>query len=85
MDGRNGEEVVGKRKDVPADKVAALEREVRIWSPGCSINWALWGLVQAEEQICALVTKKEGYVPEFDYLVRAPCIPLYACKMNALC
>ncbi|KIR59275.1 choline kinase [Cryptococcus bacillisporus CA1873] len=71
VDGRNGEEVVGKRKDVPADKVAALEREVRIWSPGCSINWALWGLVQAEEQICALVTKKGGYVPEFDYLAYA--------------
>ncbi|WVQ84560.1 hypothetical protein IAT38_006714 [Cryptococcus sp. DSM 104549] len=68
VDGQNGEEIIGKRSDVNQDKVDALEREVRIWSPGCSVFWSLWGIVQAEEQVDALVNKREGYTPEFDYL-----------------
>ncbi|WWD19774.1 hypothetical protein CI109_104238 [Kwoniella shandongensis] len=63
-----GDEVVGKRKDVQDDKVDILEREVRIWSPACSVFWSLWGIVQAEEQVAALVEGKEGYKPDFDYL-----------------
>jgi choline kinase len=69
MDASNGQEIMGKRADVAADRVAALEREVRIWSPACSVFWALWGIVQAEEQIGALIDEREGYEAEFDYLV----------------
>lgn len=64
---KDGEEVMGKRKDVDAEKVARLEREVRCWSPACSVFWALWGIIQAEEQVANL--DKEC---EFDYLV-CPC------------
>lgn len=69
MDGRNGEEVLKKRQDISQDRVDALEREVRIWSPACSVFWALWGIVQAQEQAEAILGPQEGYVPEFDYLV----------------
>jgi choline kinase len=69
MDARNGQEVMFKRSDIEAHRVEALEREVRIWSPACSVFWALWGIVQAEEQISALLEAKEGYQVEFDYLV----------------
>ncbi|WWC64747.1 uncharacterized protein I303_107358 [Kwoniella dejecticola CBS 10117] len=66
MDGR--EEVVHRRKDVLSEKVNALEREVRIWSPASSALWSLWGIIQAEEQVEAIVSKKEGYVLEYDCL-----------------
>ncbi len=69
MDARNGEEVLNKRKDISQGRVDAMEREVRIWSPACSVFWALWGIVQAQEQTEAIVEGKEGYEPEFDYLV----------------
>ncbi|WVO16715.1 hypothetical protein L204_104396 [Cryptococcus depauperatus] len=68
VDGRNGEEIIGRRKDVSADRIDALEQEVRLWSPGCSVFWALWGIVQAEEQVDAIMAEKEGYIPDFDYL-----------------
>jgi choline kinase len=57
VDARNGEEVMRKRKDVPTDKVDALEREVRVWSPACSVFWALWGIVQGEAQVRGIVEK----------------------------
>ncbi|WVR09570.1 hypothetical protein IAU60_006639 [Kwoniella sp. DSM 27419] len=66
-----GEGIIHKRKDVQAAKVEALEREVRVWSPACSVFWSLWGIVQAEEQVVALMEQREGYVPEFDYLAYA--------------
>jgi choline kinase len=71
VDGRNGEEIMRNRKDIPIEKVEALEREVRIWSPACSVFWSLWGIVQAEEQVAGLMTGKTGTV-EFDYLVSDP-------------
>jgi choline kinase len=47
--------------------VEALEREVRIWSPASSVFWAMWGLVQAEEQVENLI---DGITAtDFDYLV----------------
>jgi hypothetical protein len=68
VDARNGEEVMRKRKDVPTDKVDALEREVRVWSPACSVFWALWGIVQGEAQVRGIV-EKSTEPAEFDYLV----------------
>ena len=47
----------------------ALEREVRLWSPACSVFWSIWGIVQAEEQIAGLVAGTEE--TDFDYLVGA--------------
>ncbi|ORY33388.1 kinase-like domain-containing protein [Naematelia encephala] len=70
MDAKNGQEILGKRKDVRADMVAELEREVRMWSPACSVFWALWGIIQAEEQVTAVVNKT-NLSPEFDYLAYA--------------
>lgn len=68
-DSDSGEEVLGKRSDVSNERVSALGKEVEIWSPTCSIFWALWGIVQAEEQIAAILEGKPDFVPEFDYLV----------------
>ncbi|KAL7419477.1 hypothetical protein Q5752_006315 [Cryptotrichosporon argae] len=68
MDARNGEELVGRRRDVAQARVDALEAEVRMWSPASSLCWALWGIVQAQEQIDGLVDPKPGYEPDFDYL-----------------
>ena len=62
-------ETVGASKDVPQDRVDALEREVRLWSPACSVFWSIWGIVQAEEQIAGLVAGNEE--TDFDYLVGA--------------
>lgn len=68
MDATNGEEVVNKRKDIAQERVDKLEREVRMWSPASSVFWALWGIVQAEEQVAALLRGETE--AEFDYLVR---------------
>ncbi|WWC91859.1 uncharacterized protein L201_006806 [Kwoniella dendrophila CBS 6074] len=65
------EEIVHSRKDVLREKVEALEREVRIWSPACSLLWSLWGIISAQEQVEAIAENKEGYVPEFDSLAYA--------------
>ena len=62
-------ETVGHGKDVSQDLVNALEREVRLWSPACSIFWSLWGVIQAEEQVAALA--KDNGAVDFDYLVRS--------------
>lgn len=62
------EEILRKRKDVEQDLVDALEREVRIWSPACSVFWALWGIIQAEEHVGKMVEEKD-WKPDFDYLV----------------
>lgn len=71
-----GEEIVGKRADVAQDRVDALEREVRLWSPACSAMWSLWGVISAEEQV-RLLTEKPDEAPEFDYLAYA----LERCEM----
>lgn len=63
-----GEEKVGHRSQVSQERVDALEVETRIWSPACSIFWALWGITMAEEQVQGMVQSKD-FVPEFDYLV----------------
>jgi choline kinase len=71
MDSTNGEEVLNKRKDVAQERIDSLEKEVRTWSPGSSVFWALWGIVQAEEQIEGLASG--GGPVDFDYLVSDQC------------
>ncbi|KAJ7293232.1 choline kinase, cytoplasm [Mycena rebaudengoi] len=48
--------------------VPGLDKQVRAWSPASHAMWAIWGLVQAREDI-------EGEVefPEFDYVGYAQC------------
>lgn len=65
-------EVIGSREDVSQERVDRLEREVRLWSPASSVFWAMWGIIQAEEQIENLVD--DILENDFDYLVcRIPC------------
>jgi len=45
-----------------------LDKQVRIWSPASHALWAIWGLVQAREDVVAEVTE-----PEFDYVGYANC------------
>lgn len=63
-----GEEFV--RREVDEGKVKQLEIEVMRWKPAASAFWALWGLIQAEEQvkILGLEGTGEGEEVEFDYL-----------------
>jgi len=50
------------------DQLAKLDKQVRYWSPASHAMWAIWGLVQAREDI-------EGHVeePEFDYISYSIC------------
>jgi len=68
MDSRNGDESIGDMSKVERARIDALEHEVRLWSPASSAFWALWGIVQGEEQIEALSSGKEAQL-DFDYLV----------------
>ncbi|KAI0067752.1 kinase-like protein [Artomyces pyxidatus] len=43
-----------------------LEEQVRAWSPASHAMWAVWGIVQAREDVEANVTQ-----PEFDYIAYA--------------
>ena len=64
----SGAEVIKSRKDVGQDIVEKLDYEVRCWSPACSVFWALWGIIQAGEQVGNILTG-DGAGVEFDYLV----------------
>jgi choline kinase len=44
-------------------QLVALENAVCAWAPASHAMWALWGLVQAREDVLADVTQ-----PEFDYV-----------------
>jgi len=48
---------------ISESKLQQLDRQVRIWGPASHAMWAVWGIVQAREDI-------EGGVvePEFDYM-----------------
>lgn len=48
--------------------LATLEEQVRAWSPASHAMWAIWGLVQAREDIESAVEE-----PEFDYINYARC------------
>ena len=43
--------------------LAELEKTVRAWSPSSHAMWAVWGLVQAREDVQARIAQ-----PEFDYV-----------------
>lgn len=45
-----------------------LEEQVRIWSPSSHGMWAIWGIVQAREDVEANTAE-----PEFDYISYARC------------
>ncbi|KAJ9094912.1 hypothetical protein QFC19_007768 [Naganishia cerealis] len=51
MSARDGKEKITPEEKVEQKRVDALEKEVRLWSPASSVFWALWGVIQAEEQI----------------------------------
>lgn len=76
MNPLNGQEELRESEDVSKEKVQALEGEVRTWSPASSVFWALWGIVQAEEQVLAVVEGNDAYEAEFDYLVSSALAPI---------
>lgn len=45
-----------------------LDDQVRFWSPASHAMWAIWGIVQAREDVEGGVTQ-----PEFDYIGYARC------------
>lgn len=45
-----------------------LEKQVRAWSPASHAMWAIWGIVQAREDMENAVEE-----PEFDYIAYAQC------------
>lgn len=49
-------------------ELLALENAVHAWAPASHAMWALWGLVQAREDVLADVAQ-----PEFDYVGYARC------------
>lgn len=55
-------------KDIPEKELEKLDRQVRAWSPASHAMWAVWGIVQAKEDM----EGKEGE-PEFDYIGYARC------------
>lgn len=48
--------------------LGVLEDQVRAWSPASHAMWAIWGIVQARDDIEAAVEE-----PEFDYIGYARC------------
>ena len=48
--------------------IGVLEDQVRAWSPASHAMWAIWGIVQARDDIEAAVEE-----PEFDYIGYARC------------
>ena len=49
-------------------ELVALENAVRAWIPSSYGMWAIWGLVQAREDVLAHVAK-----PDFDYISYTRC------------
>ena len=49
-------------------QLANLEEQVRVWSPASHAMWAIWGIVQARDDLKANVTE-----PEFDYIGYSIC------------
>lgn len=66
----------GQGHDLRAE-ASRLERQVSIWSPASHAMWAVWGLVQAREDLeLAAQARSTGAPPEppeFDYLAYALC------------
>ncbi|KII93381.1 hypothetical protein PLICRDRAFT_171144 [Plicaturopsis crispa FD-325 SS-3] len=51
-----------------AQEAQVLEARVRAWSPASHAMWAVWGIVQAREDVEGAVSE-----PEFDYIGYAKC------------
>lgn len=75
MSSRDGKERITSEEKVEQNRVDALEKEVRLWSPASSAFWALWGVIQAEEQIQRIKDiadpeeRAKVEAAEFNYLV----------------
>jgi choline kinase len=65
--GHTGEDHVMAESDRELE-LANLEEQVRIWSPASHAMWAIWGIVQARDDLKANVTE-----PEFDYIGYSIC------------
>lgn len=48
--------------------IPGLDKQVKAWSPASHAMWAIWGLVQAREDVVGGVGE-----PEFDYIGYAQC------------
>lgn len=47
-----------------AAKITTLDRQVQAWSPASHAMWAVWGLVQARDDL----ERAESGEPDFDYI-----------------
>ena len=54
--------------EVGEARLAKLERQVSLWSPASHGMWAIWGIVQAKDDVERAATEAE-----FDYLGYAKC------------
>ncbi|EIW80037.1 kinase-like protein [Coniophora puteana RWD-64-598 SS2] len=62
-------DVAGESPSPASEKdLATLERQVRIWSAASHGMWAIWGIVQARDDLARGETQ-----PEFDYIGYAQC------------
>lgn len=51
-------------------RLAKLERQVSLWSPASHGMWAIWGIVQAKDNV---ESGRAGSQAEFDYIGYAKC------------
>ncbi|EJD04285.1 kinase-like protein [Fomitiporia mediterranea MF3/22] len=83
---------VGSGGDIPLDLTTEsqkLEAQVRVWSPASHAMWAVWGLVQAREDLeLAAQAQAKGAQPdrpEFDYLGYSLCrVERFRAELKAL-
>lgn len=68
MDSRDGRERIFDPSKIPSNQIVGLEREVRVWSPASSAFWALWGIVQANEQVEEVLQGKVAAEAGYDYM-----------------
>jgi choline kinase len=69
----------GRHVELPEEDINLLEEQVRRWSPASHAMWAVWGVVQARENVerakagGRLDGEEDGDVPagEFEYLAYA--------------
>ncbi|KAF8649846.1 hypothetical protein AX16_005609 [Volvariella volvacea WC 439] len=67
-------------KDGLEARAKKLDEQVRFWSPASHATWAIWGIVQARDDIEAGVKE-----PEFDYIAYAQCrMAAFRREVNAL-
>jgi choline kinase len=57
-----------KEKEERDKAMSELDKEVSYWSPASHAVWALWGLIQARDDVSNWDGIEEGIGGEFDYL-----------------